>query len=279
MRPTFLGLEDILLSDFDAGGVALVVYFELVVLLNFAVDFLLLLSANRLTGHRARAKRCILGAAIGGLYGGMCLCPGLSFLKNWYWCIIALLAITIVSFGWKPSAVRRGALFVLLAMTLGGVASGLDNVNIIALVLAGMAILLLCTVGFAEPFRSTKYVNVELVWKGKRYPLTALVDTGNTLKDPITGSQVMVVNPQIAQKLFQLTPNQLYDPIETMQNTNIPGLRLIPYRAIGCPNGMLLGVNMDSVMINGCAAGRLIAFSPEDFGSDCCYQALAGGAV
>lgn len=257
----------------------MVVYLDLVILLNFAVDFLLLISVNRLTGHSSSLKRCLIGAAIGGMYGGCCLHPGFAYFKNWIFCLVALCCMTIVSFGWKLSAVRRGALFVLLSMTLGGIASGLSKVNMIPLILSGIAILLLCTVGVADPLRGTKYVKAELLWKGKRYALIALADTGNTLKDPISGTQVLVVNPQIALNLFQLTKSQLLNPIETMQTTSIPGLRLIPYRSVGHPNGMMLGISMDSVLINGQHIGKVIAFSPEDFGSDVCYQALAGGIV
>lgn len=279
MRPTFSSAVIILVSYFEAGGGVLVVYLDLVILLNVTVDFLLLISVNRLTGYPAGAKRCAAGAAVGGAYGGLCLYPGLTFFQNWYWCIAALVGITIISFGWKVSTVRRGALFVLLCMTLGGIAAGLSSINLIPLVLAGVAVLLLCTVGIAAPLRGVKYVKAELIWRGNHYPLTALVDTGNTLKDPISGSQVLVVNPEIALKLFQLSQKQLYNPIETIQTANIPGLRLIPYRAVGCPNGMLLGMSMDSVVINGQTAGKLIAFSPEDFGNDCCYQALTGGVT
>ena len=255
----------------------LVVYVDLVIILNSAVDFLLLLSVNRLTGYTSEIKRCVIGAVIGGVYGGLSLCPGLFFLQKWYWCIVALVVVTSVSFGFKVSALRRGALFVLLSMTLGGIAAGLNCTSVIPLILAASAIFLLCTVGVADPMRGIRYVNVELYWRGRMYPLKALVDTGNTLKDPITGAQVLVINPQVAFDLFQLTRKQLNDPIETMQTAVIHGLRLIPYRSVGNPNGMLLGVGVDSISVNGQVIGKIIAFSPEDFGDDCCYQALAGG--
>lgn len=277
MRLTFSDERVILAMDFKNGGVRLIVYVDLVIVLNATVDFLLLLSVNRLTGYASKIMRCIIAAVIGGIYSGLCLCSGLFFLQKWYWCIVALGVITIVSFGAKISAIRRGALFVLLSMTLGGIVAGLNIASVIPLILAASAIFLLCTVGIADPVRGIKYVNVELGWKGKIYPLTALVDTGNTLKDPVSGSQVLVVNPQVAFELFQLTRKQLYDPIETMQTAGIYGLRLIPYRTVGSPNGMLLGVSVDSIAVNGQVIGKIIAFSPEDFGNDCCYQALTGG--
>ena len=263
--------------NFEIGGVRLIVYVDLVIVLNATVDFLLLLSVNRLTGYTSAIIRCIIGAVIGGIYGGLCLCPGLFFLQKWYWCIAVLCVVTSISFGVKVSAIRRGALFVLLSMTLGGITAGLNSASVIPLILAAAAIYLLCTLGVADPVRGIKYVNVELCWKGRIYPLTALVDTGNTLMDPISGSQVLVVNPQVAFELFQLTRKQLHDPIETMQTVGIYGLRLIPYRTVGNPSGMLLGVSVDSIAVNGQAIGKIIAFSPEDFGNDCCYQALAGG--
>ena len=257
----------------------MVIYLDIVIAFNFAVDFLLLISANRLTGYSSHVKRCLTGAAIGGVYSGLCLVPAFGLFQSWYFCVLVLCAIAITSFGWKVSAIRRGALFVLLSMTLGGIASGFNGARLIPILLSGIAILLLCTVGIADTLRGTKYVKAELTWKGKKYPLIALADTGNTLKDPISGTQVLVVNPQIALSVFQLTQHQLLNPIETMQRANIPGLRLIPYRSVGHPNGMMLGVSMDSVIINGQHIGKVIAFSPEDFGTDVCYQALAGGVV
>lgn len=255
----------------------MIIYLDLVIILNFAVDFLLLLSVNRLTGFASNIKRCLLGAAIGGVYGGLCICPGLLFLQRWYWCVFSLVVVILMSFGIKISAIRRGSLFVLLSMTLGGIASGLEGASIIPIVLAAIAVLLLCTVGIADPVRGIKYVNVELHWGGERYHLKALADTGNTLKDPISGSQVLVVNPQIALEIFRLSQKQLCNPIETIQTTNLHGLRLIPYRSVGCSNGMLLGISVDSVLVNGQMMGKLIVFSPDNFGEDCCYQALTGG--
>ena len=56
------------------------VYLDLVVLLNFLVDALLLMGANRLTGHPPGWKRVALAAAIGGVYAGVCMLPECRFL-------------------------------------------------------------------------------------------------------------------------------------------------------------------------------------------------------
>ena len=55
------------------------IYLDLAVLLNFLVDGLLLLGTNRLAGHPPQWRRCALAAAVGAIYGGVCLLPGLRF--------------------------------------------------------------------------------------------------------------------------------------------------------------------------------------------------------
>ena len=61
---------------------------------------------------------------------------------------------------------------------------------------------------------------VELMHQGHIVTLTALVDTGNLLRDPLTGLPVIVVSRQAARKLTSLpAPGQL-----------LPGMRLISVR-------------------------------------------------
>lgn len=60
------------------------VYVDAVMGLNFLVDLLLLVGTNRLAGHPSEPKRIIPAAALGGLYGGMCLVPGFRFLGNYF---------------------------------------------------------------------------------------------------------------------------------------------------------------------------------------------------
>ena len=58
------------------------VYLDLVVILNFGVDFLLLIGTNRLCGYPMKPGKAAFAAALGGLYAGCCVLPGFSFLGN-----------------------------------------------------------------------------------------------------------------------------------------------------------------------------------------------------
>ena len=255
------------------------VYLDVVMGLNFAVDFLLLLGTNRLFGFPAKPGRCAAAAVLGGVYGGVCMLPGFAFLGNTLWRLVFLGVMAVIAFGFHMSAFRRGILFVFLSMALGGIALGLNSKNAVALILAAAGVWIMCSFGFQGKVKSREYVSVNLSYGGHRRSIIALRDTGNTLKDPITGESVLVVGSDVANKLLGITREQLSSPIETVEKGIIPGLRLIPYRAVGQPNGMLLAARMDEVVIDKERAGTLVAFAPQELGRNEGYQALAGGGL
>lgn len=246
------------------------VYMDLVMMLNFLVDLLLLLGTNRLTGFPPGAKRAAAAAGIGAIYSGACLLPGFLFLGNTLWRMVFLSLMASIAFGWNKSAVKRGGIFLLLSMALGGVAVGLGKQGFGMLILAAVGVWLLCRVGFGGKI-GQEYIPIEVSHNGSNRTYIALRDTGNTLRDPITGERVLVLSADAAMELCGLTAEELRCPMETMLAH--PGFRLIPYRAVGQPGSMLLGLRAD-VAMEGKRRKAIIAFAPEVIGRGECYQAL-----
>ncbi len=255
------------------------VYMDFVIILNFSVDLLLLLGTNRLCGYPSGIPRCCLSSAVGSIYAGVCMLQDFSFLGNTLWRIVFLFLMAVIAFGWNQSALRRGVVFVFLSMALGGIAMGMNQNSFFSLILAALGVTVMCLVGFCGRIGGQRFASVELTIKGQKYRLTALRDTGNTLKDPVTGQQVLIVGADVAQRIIGLTSQQLADPITTAESGLISGLRLIPYRAVGQPCGMLLAYCFDEVKIDGKQAGNLVAFAPDRIGNDGAYQALTGGVL
>lgn len=255
------------------------VYLDLVVLLNFLVDLLLLLGTNRLAGFPVAWKRTLGAALLGGIYGGACLLPGFRFLGGTLWRLVSLGGMAVTAFGWDRSAWSRSGLFVLLTMALGGVALSFHRADLPALILAAAGVWLLCRVSFGSAPGGGEYVPIELTYGSNHASLTALRDSGNSLRDPITGEQVLVIAGEVAQKLTGLTGSQLRSPLETLAARPMPGLRLIPYRAVGQKGGMLLALRFSDVKIGSRVRSAVVAFAPEGLGSGDRYQALTGGVL
>jgi hypothetical protein len=252
-------------------------YFYLTIFLNILVDFLLLVGANRLAGFPHRPLRCILAAGISGIYAGLCL--KLSFLGLFPWHFTVIVLICIVAYGISITAFRRAVLFVLLRLAVGGIASGFSEGKGMGLLAAAAMVSLLCLLGFGGRAYGREYIPVELCYEGKKLRLLALRDTGNMLRDPITGQAVLVVDAAAGETLLGLTPEQLSDPIATVASASVPGLRLLPYRSIGSPQGMLAAIRLHNTKIGNFRGSTVVAFAPQKLDSEGIYRGLTGGIV
>lgn len=252
-------------------------YLDLAVLLNFLVDLLLLLGTNRLSGYPWGWKRCLAGAGVGGLYGGLCLVPGLTFLGNTLWRTVFLVLMGAVAFGFHPRSLGRILLTVLLSMALGGAVLGLGKTGFPGILASAGLVTGICALSLRRD--GQELVEVELCRGEKRLRLMALRDTGNTLRDPVTGEGVLVADAKSAETLLGLTKAQLADPVGTLTSGVLPGLRLIPYRAVGVAGGLLLGIWLQDVRIGNRRRDTLVAFAPEGLGGNGTYRALTGGMV
>lgn len=255
------------------------VYLDLVILLNFSVDLLLLWGTNRISGNNTGGKRTVLSAALGGGYAGACLLPGFSFLGNFLWRIVSLVVMSGIAFGWHKTTLQKGALFVFLSMALGGVVLMMGKGGIWEVLLSAAMLCGLCLLGFKGRSGNQVFVPVEITHRNQTVNMTALLDTGNTLIDPVSGQLVLVADSQTAWALLGLDEDALRYPVETVSRGICPGLRLIPYCAIGQSSGMLLGLKVDQLRINGEESERIVAFAPQRIGQGKGYEALVGGIV
>lgn len=253
------------------------VYLDLVLGLNFAVDLLLLLGTNRLCGFPAGVLRASGAAALGAVYGAVCMLPRFSFLGSGFWRLVFLGLMGMLAFGLNYSAWKRTGIFVLLSMAMGGVALGLEKSGFAGLILSAVSVWLLSRIGFGGRVGEKEYIPVTVREEDQTVSVIALKDTGNSLRDPISGEQVLVLGPREAEKLLNLSPEQLRRPLETLVSR--PGLRLIPYTAVGQSGGMLLAKRFSEVKIGQRRGSAVIAFAPEPIGTGQVYQALAGGSI
>lgn len=253
------------------------VYVDGVMLMNFLVDYLLLLGTNRLSGCPSEKKRLVAAAMLGALYSGVCLLPDFRFLGNLLWRLVCLWLMGVLAFGWDRGALKQSGLFLLLSMALGGLAISFGTADNRTLLLAAAGLWALGRVSLMGYGESGKYLPVAIRNGDRTVKLLALHDTGNTLRDPVTGQRALVISLSAAKRLTGLTELQLKDPLGTIATHALPGLRLIPFRTVGQSGGMMLAMIFEDVTVDGKKRRTLIAFAPENFGGNSAYQALTGG--
>lgn len=238
----------------------------LAVLINFTVNYLLLLACTRLCRHEPELVRLLLAAGVGAAHALICLLPGVDLLDGTFFRLLSIWLMGVAAFGFGRRQLRLHATFFLLCLAMDG-ATGNGALAIIC----GMIMLLLL---FFKSKGQGRTVPVTLQYGGQKLALTALHDTGNCLKDPITGADVLVIGAQSAKYLTGLTQQQLKNPLEAMGT--IPGLRLIPYKAVGS-SGFLLALRFPKVRIGTWQGSQVVAFAPEGLENNGGFEALVGG--
>ena len=236
----------------------------LVMCLVVTVDIFLLLATAKLQGRILHPLRLVSAVVLDGFLNLCSFYSGMLFMQHFLFRFLVLLLTGWIAFGFSYGAL----LFALLNLSLGSIT---DNSGQILPILFGAAGLSMTCIVLS---RGNRYIPVELNYQDRKTHFTALRDTGNSLRDPITGKPVLVVGADIAGSLMGLTPEELSDPVGNMES--LPGLRLIPYKTIG-NQGFLLAMNISKAKIGNRSGSVLVAFSPNILGTN--YQALTGGTV
>jgi stage II sporulation protein GA (sporulation sigma-E factor processing peptidase) len=278
-----------------------VVYIDSVFVLNALADYLLVYAAAQLAGTRLRRLRFLLAALLGGAYAVAVFLPGLGWLSTPPVKVAAGVLMALAAYGGEPRFLRLTLLLFLVSCGFAGcvLALGLvagqglpmengvfyTNVDAKILLISAAAAYLVLTVVFRASARhgGSKgfLIPVTVAFCGCRTALTALCDTGNTLRDPATGRPVLVASAEKLRTLWPpelgslLTPSALCAPAETLERLALSGwdaarFRLLPYSAVGVESGLLLAIRLDWASINGKKRERLLlALSPTPVGDGC----------
>ncbi len=283
-----------------------VVYIDALFLLNFVVNYLLLLAAGRLAGEVLRRLRIAAGAALGAGYAAAVFLPGLGFLVHPLCKLGVAVLMLLAAFGGSRRLLRVSLVFFGVAAAFGGGIFALEllggrgltlrngifysAMDLRLILLSAAACYVVLTLVFRRTARHTaasrELVPAVLTLGGRRVVLTALVDTGNTLTDPLTGRPVMVAEGEKVAALFP--PGQAPDAaalrnpvaaVEQLDGAQWRGrCRLLPYQAVGVECGMLLALRLDGAKVGGeDYGGILLALSPTRLSDGGGYSALVGG--
>ena len=276
---------------------------EILFAINAAIDTGLLACSARLCGEQLHWKRLALAGMLGGGYAVAAMLPGLGFLQHGLIRICAAGLMGLTAFGASARLCRLLTVFAAGACGFAGLVLAVTQltgtgfltlsggsyypVSAQALAAVGAVSLAVCRLMFSSCAQHTSraFEELTLVLGDQKVHLRALIDTGNTLKDPLSNEPVLVADWAAAAKLlpqqalcradFENAPELMRRLARQQPELR---LRLIPFRSVGVSRGMLLAVRCE-------AEGEtrrkpvLVAFSPTQVSGHGEYEALTGGAV
>lgn len=222
------------------------VYADSLFLLHFFLNFYALELVNHMLYKAISHKRILWGSGLGAICS---LLPFFFPLPLWIsvLCSLGLSASVLIVFTFR--AYRRSLFagilekIMIATLVLGGLLlcfvrifpfkkdSGVGLIGI--LFLGGV-----CYIG-AEVFlhnkKTKEHTCLVTLQAGDKITIEALLDTGNSLTEPISGKPAAVLAQSVFEELYrERTPK---------------GFRLIPYHSIDNQNGMMSGYLLDSVVI------------------------------
>ncbi|MGA9175048.1 MAG: sigma-E processing peptidase SpoIIGA [Thermoactinomyces sp.] len=293
----------------------MVVYADVVFLLNSYMDFLLLWLTSGIRKQRTPLWRLIVAAVLGGLYSTLYLWSAFSLAYFFPVKIIVSLLMIWIAFGFRhPLAyLRTLGVFYLACFIAGGALIALHYIVTGDSKVAGGIFFTESEYGWGSPVSWGLIIfGFPLVWLYTKVSLgsleerqamhrfltevkirvgeheiecTGLIDTGNQLRDPITRVPVMLIEfGQLADRLppefkrmvengdFDLAWSELSPDWATR-------VRIIPFRAAGKENGMMVAIKPDYVRVrqeNGWNKMEkiLIGLDVGRLSSDGTYQAI-----
>lgn len=249
----------------------MVLYLDVLLAVNWVIDFLLLHLLARITCTPRRSWRLAAGGGVGAAGCLIVLLPDLPVIPSILAKGITALAMTAAAFGVRPFKrwlKQTGVLFALsagaagLAVALWWLAAppGLAVVNgvvyfdvspllLILSVAAAYGVMTLCA-RYTRHRRGTGEYRLRVEKGGRRVEIPALYDSGNGLTEPFSGMPVAVVGYQAVAPL--LTPD--WGPGGPVPP---PGGRLIPFSSVG-GGGMLAAFRPDSLTVAGAEGERSV---------------------
>lgn len=225
-----------------------IVYIDILFLINSITTYILLDITSFLSGAFLRRKDHIFSSILSGIMAVIVFfMPSGQFIGI---VVRIFICITIVSAAFRPNLhhlVRLSGIFLISSLFMGGIVmlfgavvmeSGIIYFNMSYPVLfAGFLvgyIIFRLVLGRRGMIKMDEIVTIEAVFGLQRLKFTAMVDTGNLLREPVTKLPVILVSPEMCEGII-------------ITGRDYP----TPMRSAGQDFALIHTYKPDSLMING----------------------------
>lgn len=239
-----------------------VIYLDILLALNLFVNYFILLSVAKFLYLKVKRLKLILGTCVGAVFSLYIFLPEQNLVFSLF--IKILMAIIIIgsSFGFKnPKFLKLIVCFCLMSFSFSGLSfvlwlnfkpsgmafnNGVVYFNISPLVLivstfAAYFILELMHRFLGKHICKESYCHVFVRFDEKIAEFDAMLDTGNTLKEPFSNLPVILVRKKDVENIFD-------EDVFNENNKINTKFRLIPFCGVS-DSGFIFGFKPDFVKI------------------------------
>lgn len=257
------------------------IYIDIIIVENLIMNYIILYATAVISKDKISYTRIFLASLIGAIYAVSEYVLKMNIYSNIF--IKMILAVIIVYVAFYPQNIKKMfkqlVMFYVTTFTFGGVATYLiyvlkpQNIIIKNGMYVGTYVLKIIFIGaivgtiillIAFKLSKNKITKKDMICQikikinGKEKTLDAMVDTGNMLKEPITGIPVAVVE---RTSLYDLLPKEILNNTESIlggdfkkipeeiKKEYISKLKIIPFASLGKQNGMLVGIKPEKIKI------------------------------
>ena len=253
------------------------IYLDIALIENILMNYIILFATGVIYKTRTRVRNLLLSSLIGGVYAILSFTTGMKIYASIFLKIILSIAMVYIAFRAEKikTLFKLLMLFYLVSFAFGGTAfallyfikpqdilikngvlTGTYPIKIAFLgAMIGFIILQLATKGIKNKLsKKDMFCDIEIQLEDKKLDTKAMIDTGNLLKEPITGLPVVVIE---TEELKGILPENIIENTENIISGNLKGIedkyilrfRMIPFTSLGKQNGLLLGIKADKVII------------------------------
>ena len=260
------------------------VFLDVIILENIVMNYLILLTTSKFIRSKTSNFRLLVGAIIGAAYVVlMVVLPGIKVFYTVFARI--LLSFVIVAVASTPKKfmaffktlaifyvctfIFAGAAFAFLYFNQNGgfVRNGIIyvfwqskwTVLFLSIVMVIIIVRIFWDILQYRVVKEKLLKQLKIAFENKAIELSALVDTGNSLHDPLTNMPVVVVEFDAIKEILPSDIRSIFHESRENDLTTITGIisnsqwfsrfRLIPYTSLGKENGMLIGFKPDYIEI------------------------------
>lgn len=200
------------------------VYADILILVNFIVDYFLILLSAKFLHIKPKLLRLILASVLGGLFSLYIFLPQTNFLFQTFIHILMCSILCLVVFGYRDikSFLRNMATLFCVNFAYSGamiavwlifkpygmvinnsiIYFDISPVFLIIFSVFGYFLTLLLRKIIKRPFLQTSYCDATLFCEDKKIVLSGIIDTGNSLQDTFGLSQIFITEQSIIDKLL-----------------------------------------------------------------------------